>query len=220
MAKNVFKATDEQLEKLYDSLEQGAPLILALQYAGISKATYYYWVAVSCVVEQAKSQEELEGVEALVQSGISIQEVRDLSESSSRQRRTGIGVWIEPSAESVLNYKNNHKFKKFANKCYDVIQKCGRIRTGTVISHLQNIKKSSNKYSGVNASGSMWFLERTLPDFFARPSDKVASDQNGESVRVEPVHIEFVDPNSEETKQRVKEMEQDLLAKINGEGRA
>lgn len=220
MAKNVFKATDEQLEKLYNSLEQGAPLILALQYAGISKATYYYWVAVSCVVEQAKSQEELEDVEALVQSGVSIQDVRDLSESSSRQRRTGISVWIEPSAEAVLNYKNNHKFKRFANKCYEVIQKCGRIRTGTVISHLENIKKSSNKYSGVNASGSMWFLERTLPDFFAKPSDKAAADQNGENIHVEPIRVEFVDPDTEESKQRVKDMEQDLLVKLNGEGKA
>lgn len=220
MAKNVFRATDEQLKKLYDSLEQGAPLVLALQYAGISRATYYYWVAVSCVVEQAKSQEELEDVEALVQSGVSVQEVRDLSESSARQKRMGISVWIEPSAEAVLNYKNNRKFKRFANKCYEVIQECGRIRTGTVISHLQNIKKSSNKYSGVNASGSMWFLERTLPDFFAKPSDKAAADQNGETVRVEPVRVEFVDPDTEETKQRVKDMEQEILAKIDGEGKA
>ena len=219
MAKNVFKATDEQLEELYTALKGGAPLLLALQYAGISRATYYYWVAVSCVVEQAKSQEELEDVESILQSGISIQEVRDLSESAANQKRTGISVWIEPHADSVLAYKNNRKFKKFANKCYEVIQECGKIRSQLAIIHLNNIRKSVDKGNRMNASGSMWFLERTLSDFFAKPSDKVA-DQGNETIRVEPVRVEFVDPNTEETEERVKEMEQDLLAKINGEGRA
>ncbi len=219
MSKNVFKATDEQLEELYTALKGGAPLLLALQYAGISRATYYYWVAVSCVVEQAKSQEELEGVEDVLQSGISIQEVRDLSESAANQKRTGISVWIEPSADSVLAYKNNRKFRKFANKCYEVIQECGKIRSQLAIIHLNNIRKSVDKGNRMNASGSMWFLERTLSDFFAKPSDK-AADQDNETVRVEPVRVEFVDPNNEETEERVKEMEQDLLAKINGEGKA
>lgn len=219
MAKDVFKATNEQLEDLYNALKGGAPLLLALQYSGISRATYYYWVAVSCVVEQAKSQEELEDVESFVHSGISIQEVRDLSESAAAQKKTGIGVYIEPSAESVLAYKNNRRFRKFANQCYEVIQECNKIRSQIALLHLSNIKKSVDKKNRLNASGSMWFLERTLSDFFAKPSEKVA-DQTNEKVLVEPVRVEYVDPNDKETEERVKEMENDLLSKINGEGNA
>ena len=219
MAKNIFKATDEQINDLYKALRGGAPLVLALQYAGISRATYYYWVAAASVVTQAKSQEELEDVEALVQSGISLQTVRDLSEAAAAQKRTGIGTFIEPSPESILQYKNSRKFKKFADKCYEVVSECDKIRSGLALIHLNNIRMSVDKKNRLNASGSMWFLERTLSDFFAKPSDKVAVE-DGDKILVEPVKVEFVNPESEETQDRVKEMEDELHRLIDGEGKA
>ena len=219
MSKTVFKATDEQLQDFYTALKGGSPLLLALQYAGISRATYYYWVAVSCVVEQYKSQQELEEVEQIIQSGISLQDVRDLSESVGTQKRTSVGVWVEPSPESVLAYKNNRKFRKFADKCYEVIQECNRIRSQLALVHLTNIRKSVDKSNRMNASGSMWFLERTLYDFFAKPSEK-AADPTNEKMVVEPVKVQYVDPNTKESEERVQEMENDLQIKINGEGKA
>lgn len=218
MSNNVFKATDEQIENLYKALKGGAPLLLALQYARISRATYYYWVAIASIVEQVKSQEELEDVEAVVQSGVSLQQIRDISESEANGKRTGIGTFIEPSAESVLQYKNNRKFKKFADHCYQVVSECNAIRSGLALIHLSNIRNSTDKSKRINASGSMWFLERTLSDFFAKPSEKVVDE--GSKTYIEPVKVEYVNPDTNDTRDRVREMEADLERKINGEVKA
>ena len=218
MSKTAFKATDKQVQDLYTALKGGAPLLLALQYAKISRATYYYWVAVASVVAEVKSQEELEEVEEMMKSGISIQNVRDLSEAAAAQKRTGIGTFIEPSAESVLQYKNSRKFRKFADQCFDVVSECDSIRSKLALIHLDNIKRSTDKKNRINASGSMWFLERTLSDFFAKPSEKAQEQETRQFV--EPVKIEYVDANDEESKNRVQEMENDLLEKINGRGAA
>ena len=60
-----IKATQEQIDTLQDTLRAGAPLQLALQRAGISVATYYYWAAIASVVVTVKSQEEIEELEKL-----------------------------------------------------------------------------------------------------------------------------------------------------------
>ncbi len=219
MKKNVFKANDEQLEDLYTALKGGAPLLLALQFAGISRSTYFYWVAVACIVEQAESQEDLESMENKFHSGVSLQQVRDVSESIASQKRTGIGTYIEPTAESVLAYKNDSKFRKFANKCYEVIHECDRIRSKVALQHLIKIKDSTDKSSRINASGSMWFLERTYGDFFAKPSDLKGSEESKE-IAIPPIRVEYVDPTSKETEERVKRMEEELEKAINGEGNA
>ena len=219
MAKTVFKATDEQIEDLYKALKGGAPLLLALQYAKISRATYYYWVAIASIVVEYNSQKELEEVEQLVQSGVSLQQIRDISESVAAQKRTGIGTFIEPSADSVLQYKNNRKFRMFANKCYEVVTECDKIRSDLALVHLNNIRMSVDKKNRMNASGSMWFLERTLSDFFAKPSDK-AVETSEQPMPVEKVLVEYVDPDTDDQKTRVKEMEEDLHRVIDGEGKA
>ena len=219
MAKELFKATDKQIEDLYNSLKGGAPLLLALQFAGISRATYYYWVAMASIVEEARSQAELEEIEEAIHSGVSIQEIRDLSESVASQKRTGVGTFIEPSAESVLQYKNSRKFRNFADKCYEVVFECNKIRSQLALFHLGNIRKSVNKDANINASGSMWFLERTMSDFFAKPSDK-AIEQTEAKATVEKIKVEYVDPTSKESEKRLQDMEEDLLKVLNGEGKA
>ena len=212
-------ASDEQLDTLYTALKGGAPLLIALQYAKINRAAYYYWVAVSCVVEQAHSQEQLEAMEDIFDSGISIQQVRDLSETMAAQKKTGVSVWIEPSQESILQYKNNKKFRKFADWCHEVVTECDYIRSQLALYHLGNIKKSVDKKNRLNASGSMWFLERTMSDFFAKPSDK-ASEEARENAPVPSVQVEYVDPNSVDSKDRVLSMEAELEKKINGKSDA
>lgn len=219
MKKTVFKADDTQIEKLYSALKGGAPLLLALEYAGISRASYYYWVAVASVVVQVKTQEELEEVEELVHSGVSLQQVRDISESEATSKRTSVGTFIEPPAESVLQYKNSRKFRKFADRCYEVVSECNRIRSGVALNHIINIQRSTDKKNRINASGSMWFLERTYGDFFNKPSEKAAQQQEERAV-VPAIQVEYVDPNTQETQDRVHEMETELLEKLNGKGSA
>ena len=217
--KQVIKATEQQIESLKNALRGGSPLLLALQYAGISRTTYFYWVAVASVVEQVKSQEELEEVEELVHSGISLQAVRDLAESAASTKKSGVGTFIEPSADSVLQYKNSRKFRNFADQCYQIVTECDQIRSTVALSHLVTIKKSTDKGQRINASGSMWFLERTMSDFFAKPSDKV-KDGDNESQTIPPIKVEYVDPTSQEVKDRVEEMERDILESYKGDAKA
>lgn len=216
--KFTFDTPEEQIKELYEALKGGAPLLLALQYAGINRATYYYWVAVASIVEQAKSQEQLEKMEKHFKSGISIQEIRDLSESVASTKKSGVGTFIEPSAESVLRYKNSKKFREFADICYEVVSECNKIRSQLALIHLSYIKKSTDKGSRINASGSMWFLERTLSDFFAKPSDKVIDQE--QRATIEPVRVEYVNPKTKDSMDRIKEIENDLEQTINGVGKA
>lgn len=216
--KNFINATPEQIEQLENALRGGSPLLLALQYAGISRTTFYYWVAMASIVETVKSQEELEKVEKYMQSGVSLQTVRDLSETAASTKRTSVGAFVEPSAESILQYKNSRKFRKFADQCYEIISECNRIRSGVALTHLLTIKKSTDKGQRINASGSMWFLERQFSDFFSKPNEKAAEDNK--DLVVEPIKVEYVEPNSQETRDRVEEMERDIMESYKAGGRA
>ncbi len=221
MAKNKsrIKASEEQLEKLYQALKAGTPIMLSLQYARISRSTFYYWVAMASVVQRVQEQEELEAMEMLTQSGVSLQDVRDIAESVAANKKTSVGAFIEPSEETVLQYKNNRKFRKFADCCFDIINECNAIRSGVAVNHLATIVKSTDKSKRINASGSMWFLERNYSEFFSKPNEKAAENVEGEKL-VEKIKVEFVDPNTQETKDRVKDMEEDLLASYKEGGRA
>ncbi len=215
-----IKATDEQLDRMYKALQAGAPLAIALKSASISVATYYYWVAISSIVVVVKSQEEIEELEELAKSGVSIQNVRELAEKESQVSRRGIGSFIEPSAESILNYKNNRRFKKFADQCYEIISHCDKLRSDFATNQLTTIKLSTLKKNGINPSGAMWWLERNLPDFFAKPGDKAKEQESSEPVLVPSVTVEFVDPETSDTQQRLLDMEQQILNDLKGGGDA
>lgn len=211
-----IKATQDQLDNLKKSLGIGAPLPIALQKVGISMQTYYYWVAIASIVKAAKIEEELDEVEKLAQSGVSVNEIKELTESISKSRKTGVGVYIEPSAESVLQYKTSRKFRKFADQCYDIINACDMARGDFATAQLARISQSTHDKK-INPSGAMWWLERNLPDFFAKPSDK-AKDQegSGEVGEIPSIKVEFVDPNTPDQKQRLADMEAEILSEQKG----
>ena len=89
-----IKATEDQLRLLYETLRAGAALQLALQRSGISMTTYYYWVAISSIASYVESQEEIEELEALAKSGVSVQNVRDMAAAAQKSRKSGVGVYI------------------------------------------------------------------------------------------------------------------------------
>lgn len=217
--KNTINATEEQIENLIKALKTGTPLMLALQYAQISRSTFYYWVAMYSIVERVREQKELEEMEQLTQSGVSLQDIRDLAESAASNKKTAVGAFIEPSEESILQYKNNRKFQKFANRCHEIISQCNSTRSEVAMGHLAIIKLSTEKRKGINASGSMWFLERNYSDFFSKPNEKATTENEGDKI-VEKIKVEFVDPNTQETKDRVKDMEDEILAAYKEGGRA
>lgn len=215
-----IKATEEQLAKLYDSLKAGAPLQIALQRASISVATYYYWVAISSIVVDVKNQEEIEELETLAQSGVSIQEIKDRAAYETRGKKSGVGTYIEPKAESILQYRNSRKFRKFADQCYEIIQKCDTYRSDFATMQLLRIAQSTSKKNGINPSGAMWWLERNMPDFFAKPSDKAKDQETNEVAPIPPIQVEFIDPSTVENMDRLTEMEQKILLEIDGGGKS
>ena len=194
-------ATEEQLNKLYTALNGGTPLTLALQFSGISAPTYYYWVAMDSIVQTVKNQEELEELERLAKSGVSIQEIRELASSVKPQKRTGIDAYIEPKQESILAYKNSRKFKKFADKCYEIIEKCTQLRSAAAMSNIIAIKKSTSDRH-VNPSGAMWWLERNMPDLFSKVTEQKDADI-GEKPITESIHVEFIDSDTVDQHERL-----------------
>jgi len=211
-----IKASEEQLQTLYNSLRAGAPLQLALQRAGISVATYYYWAAISSIVVAVKSQEEIEEMEELANSGVSIQIVRDMAQAATSRGKKSVGTYIEPSQESILQYKNNKKFRAFADQCREIISECDRIRADFATMQLIKIAKSTDKKNGVNPSGAMWWLERNMPDDFAKPSDKVKDQDVDPTIGVPSIEVEFIDPETSSTQQRLRDMEEEILKDLQG----
>ena len=201
-------ATEDEIRRLKEALGGGAPLMIALEYAGISKATYFYWVAMYSIVEETRSQEELESYGA-AECGVSVDHIKDITASSSPTKKTAMSAYIEPTAESLLQYKNNRRFKKFADQCYEIIKSCNEKRAEAALGHLSTIIKSA-KDKRINASGSMWFLERTLSDFFSKPSEK-AKEEETTVQPVGKVTVEFVDPATQTSKDRLKDMEELIL---------
>lgn len=210
-----INATEEQIDKLVKSLKLGSPLNIALQFAGISATNYYYWVAMYSVVLEIKSQEELEELKA-IEFGVSIEEIKDIALNSAPTKKTAMAAYIEPSAESLLQYKKQPQFRKFANECYEIIQKCNEARAGAALNHLNSITKSVTD-KRVNASGSMWFLERTFSEFFSKPNEKT-KEEEGKKLPVEGIKVEFVDPGTKDSKQRIREMEERILQEQKGIG--
>lgn len=199
--------------KLKKALRVGSPLPIALESCGISKTTYFYWVAMYSIVVEAKSQDELEELRAN-ECGISIDEIKNLAAQNSPVKKSAMGAFVEPSAESLLQYRNNRQFRNFANECYEIIKECNEARAEAALGHIGSIVKSVTD-KRVNASGSMWFLERTFADYFSKPSEK-AKEEEINKVPVEKVQVEFIDANTKENKERIKNMEELILSEQKG----
>lgn len=215
-----LNTTPEQLNRLYQALGVGTPLTIACQMVGISIATYYYWVAIYSVVVYCKEQEELEEIEKLSKMGISVQEIKELSAAATQgHKKSAIGTFIEPKAESILAYKNSLSFRRFANEVYEIINKCNQIRSEVVVKHLNIINKSTESKNRIKASGSMWFLERTQSDYFGRAQDKVLEEESSPGV-IPSIQVEFVDPKTRDTEDRLKNMEDLVLKELKGSGEA
>ena len=215
-----LNTTPEQLNRLYQALGVGTPLTIACQMVGISIATYYYWVAIYSVVVYCKEQDELEEIEKLSKMGISVQEIKELSAAATQgHKKSAIGTFIEPKAESILAYKNSLSFRRFANEVYEIINKCNQIRSEVVVKHLNIINKSTESKNRIKASGSMWFLERTQADYFGRAQDKVIEEESTPGT-IPSIQVEYVDPKTPNTLDRLKEMEDLVLKELNGSGEA
>lgn len=224
-----IKISDEQQEKLKKALRTGSPLTVALAYARIPATQYYYYVEVANISWYFKNLELTKEEESVIHSGITLSDVEKEAKALNTHKvntNGAINIYKEPNAESILRYKNNRTFKEFCDKVYEFINECDNLRSEAVLYHLTAIHQSVGK-KGVNTSASQWFLERTIPEHFGK-TEKVTQriegdihqtfsgdDELGEALP--PIKVEFVDPNTKESKDRVKDME-DLVRDQLGKG--
>lgn len=213
-------ATNEQISDLKNSLKLGTPITLALQYARIPQSKYLYWVAIYSVALTCKEQQELEELESIAKTGISIQEIKEMSAATTaHNHKSGIGTFIEPTQEAILRYKNSKKFRDFADQCYKLIDECNQIRSQVVMTHLSVIQKSTDSKNRIKASGSMWFLERTASDFFGRAADKAIEQETTPSA-IPAIRVEYIDPGKTSDLDRLHEIEEKVLNEMKGSGDA
>lgn len=202
-------ATSEEIQNLQEALEKGVPLLIALEFSRISQATYFYWVAMYSIVKEAKMQDELSNFKAN-DFGVSVDNIKTVAAESSPTKKTSMSAFIEPSAESMLQYRNNRKFHKFADQCYEIIKECNQRRAKAAVEHIETINKSTVD-KRINASGSMWFLERQYSELYSKPSEK-AKEEEPQKPSVEPIQVEFIDPGTKENKDRIRDMEEKILS--------
>ena len=215
-----IKVDPGAIEELKHCLKRGATLNLALAKSGISSATYYYWVAMASIVKEIKNQEEVDEMEELAKSGIAVEQIKMAADEMQSSKKSSIGAYIEPTAQSLLKYRNSGVFRKFANQCYDIITECDKLRSEYCMLQLGIIAASTNIKDGkkINPYGAMWYLERSMPESFAKPSDKVKETEN-EKVGVESIKVEFINPADRDSMDRLKQMEAEIMSelKVNGQ---
>lgn len=214
--------TQDQIDEFQKALHSGSPLSVALSYAKIPPAKYFYYVELANISAYFKEMELVKEEEAMIHSGVELSQVRSSAETFAS--KASLHELRTPTAESILRYKNNKTFKKFCDDVYDLLSECDKLRAEIALYHLGQIRKASES-KRINANASQWFLERTMPDFFGRTdktkfegslnSNHTIIGQDDTNV-LPPIKVEFVDPNTRESQDRVRAMENKVLEQLNG----
>jgi len=213
-----IKVDENKINNLKAALSVGTPLTVALSYSGISASTWFYWLSLASIVVYIKEMEEIRENAEITKAGVSLVEIQenaiDLQSSTTFKKSSAIGTFVEPTPESLLRYKSNELFRNYCNEVYDMVKEMDAIRSQIVVYHL-NVIKNLAGVPKANVGGSQWFLERTLPDYFGRPQDKVVADENSTG-EIPSIQVNFIDPNTKESNDRVEQMERLLDQQING----
>lgn len=215
-----LSVTDNQIEMLIQAFETGCPVDVALQYSKINKATYYYWLAVANVVKRCKENDFMKKQSELVNDGISISDVSDAIDfvNQEKESKATIDAYIEPNPKSILKYRNNKRYKEFADKVYEIIERCDFARSKNILDHLEMIKRAS-RTPKISANSSQWYLERALPEVFGKTNNNantINMDDENADKKVKGIQIEFINPETRENQDRVRDMEKEILNELNG----
>ena len=224
---------EDQKTKLRNALMAGSPLTVALAYARIPAVQYYYYVEVANISRYFKEMEFVKLDDETIKAGVSFADIRDESQelnSFSNNRNGAISSFKEPSEKAKLRYRNNRTFKAFADEVYDFINECDTLRSEAVLFHLNEIRKSAGK-RGVNTQSSQWFLERAVPEHFGkneRITQKIegnmhqtfSADGDMDKPSLPPIKVEFINPNSNDSLNRLKDMEERVREQVLGKDAA
>ena len=225
--------TEDQKTKLRNALGAGSPLTVALAYAKIPAVQYYYYVEVANISRYFKEMEFVKLDDETIKAGVSFADIRDESQelnTFSNNRNGGIATYKEPTEKAKLRYRNNRTFKVFADEVYEFINECDTLRSEAVLYHLNEIRKSAGK-RGVNTQSSQWFLERAVPEHFGKKDmvtqriegnmhQTFSSDGDADKPALPPIKVEFINPNSSESLNRLKEMENKVREQVVGKDAA
>ena len=168
-----------------------------------------------------------------IKAGVSFADIRDESQelnTFSNNRNGGIATYKEPTEKAKLRYRNNRTFKVFADEVYEFINECDTLRSEAVLYHLNEIRKSAGK-RGVNTQSSQWFLERAVPEHFGKKDtitqriegnmhQTFSSDGDVDKPALPPIKVEFINPNSNDSLNRLKEMENKVKDQVLGKDAA
>jgi len=211
-----INVSEEQLDKFYKALHVGSPLNVALSFAGISKTTYILWIEIASVVRYCKEMDMLKEEADILQTGIDMSEIKqeiEQANANTGNSQITVSAYKKPNGESILRYRNNLAYQKYADEVFEIIQKCDSLRSEIVLYHLTAIRDGARTRAS-NTNASQWFLERTLPDVFGK-NDPTKTDI--ESItQTKEVKIEFIDPDSNDSIDRVRRMEQQVEEQLNG----
>lgn len=192
-----MKKSDD-LSKLYGALRYGSPIRTALKYAGITHAKYRYWLSIHAVVEYCHEQEEITEMER-AKSPMAIIRRRAYETATALDMD---GNAIEPDPEMCLLYAKSEKFRDQAEEIWEIIEKCEKAQTSSILSHLQRINNEGTSKQAMGAS--QWFLERALPVQFGKQEPE-------HTPAIQPVKVEFIKSDSESSMKRIEDMEKELL---------
>lgn len=225
--------TEDQKEKLRYALRSGSPLTVALVYAQIPPFQYYYFVEVANIVRYFKEMESVKLYNETIKAGVSFADIREESQdlNSFKVNRNGaIATFKEPSEIAKKRYKENRTFKAFADEVYDFINEMDLLRSEAVVAHLAVIRSSAGK-RGVNTTSSQWFLERAIPEHFGK-NERVTQRIEGnvhqtfsaegdiDKPALPPIKVEFINPNNNDSINRLKEMEDKVRQQVLGKDNA
>lgn len=218
MAEKKYKLpiTTDQIERLKQSIALGSPITIALAFAGVSFAQWNYMVEIASIVEYVRELKVIEENDEIVKSGVDFGELKQELESQMNiGRKSTINSFRMPNADSVLRYKNVKRFKDFADEIYKIVKEIDRLRAEIVMYHLDAVKKASHQ-RGMMANTSQWFLERTLPEHFGKDRSLQQTDEKA----IPQVKVQFIDPNTKENKDRIKEMEELVYSQLGESNKA
>lgn len=173
--------------ELVKALRVGASIQEACAFVGVPLDVYHNW---------EYTYNELDKIISYMYSH-KIEEYIDIDTDSIQEE--DINIYL------VNKLKKN---KYYGSDVYTLIKQCNKAIAEVTIYHLQNIY-SPKKKKDTDWKASAWFLERVNPDRYGK------NPTNEETATVSKIEVEFVNPDKTETKDRLKDLEQEVRESLN-----
>lgn len=175
-----LKAIDkEQRKKLVDALRVGTPENVACSFAGIKPIylKHLIWL----------SKEVIKINDCLIKQGYKT--VKELTKDDL--------ISFQLNRDIALEMLKNYQYGKVAVEFYNELQQA---KSECVVYHLTQLRHAKG-----NWNSSAWYLERVLPEYFAKKDNY----QNKEDNKVEQIQVVYVNSKNDE-KERIEKLEKEV----------